>query len=87
MVRIRLMRSGTKRRPFYKVVVSDSKSPRDGKFIEIVGRYHPMDKENPVTFLDDRIDYWFKNGAQPTRTVSNLLRKKGLLATQKVKAE
>lgn len=79
MVRMRLMRGGTKRRPFYKVVVADSRSPRDGRFIEIIGRYHPLSKEEPVHFDEERVSYWLKNGVQPSKIVQDLLKKQGLL--------
>lgn len=78
MVRIRLMRNGAKKRPYYKVVVADSRSPRDGRFIEIIGRYHPLSKEEPVVLKEDRIKYWVSQGAQPSKVVSDLMRKQGI---------
>lgn len=74
-VRIRLTRQGRKKQPFYRIVVQDSESPRDGKFLEIVGTYNPMN--NPIT-LDieqDKVQYWLDEGAKPTTTVKSLLKK------------
>lgn len=78
MVRIRLMRNGAKKRPYYKVVVADSRSPRDGRFIEIIGRYHPLSEQEPVVLKEDRVKYWVSQGAQPTKIVSDLMRKQGI---------
>jgi small subunit ribosomal protein S16 len=77
-VKIRLTRMGTRKKPYYRIVVADSVSPRDGKFIEIVGNYDP--KKNPAEIIvkEDRIKEWLTNGAEPTLTVSQLLRKKGI---------
>lgn len=75
MVRMRLLRGGTKRKPYYKIVVAEATSPRDGKFIEIVGRYHPLNKAEPVVIDRDRVQYWLSNGVQPTKVVSDILRK------------
>jgi len=75
------MRNGTKRRPFYKVVVADSRAPRNGRFIEIIGRYHPLNKDEPIVLDEERIAYWIKNGAQPSKIVHDLLRKSGILKT------
>ena len=75
MVKIRLRRMGAKKAPYYRVVVADSHSPRDGRFIEEVGTYDPL--TNPVTIDIDmeRAKYWIANGAQPTDTVRGLLKK------------
>lgn len=74
-VAIRLRREGTTNSPYYKVVVADSRSPRDGKFIEIVGNYDPKkDGENYRVDLD-RVDYWIKNGAQMSDTVRSIVKK------------
>ena len=73
-VKIRLRRMGAKRAPFYRVVVADSKSPRDGKFIEEVGRYNPCANPTMVQFDLEKVDQWIKNGAQPTDTVARLLK-------------
>lgn len=75
MVKIRLRRMGAKKSPFYRVVVADSRDPRDGKFIEEIGTYDPL--TNPATIKIDmeRAKYWISNGAQPTDTVRGLLKK------------
>ena len=73
-VRIRLKRFGTKRRPFYRIVVTDSRSPRDGRTIEEVGFYHPIEiAEKQVTVKEDRIREWLAKGARPSDTVRKLL--------------
>jgi len=75
MVKIRLRRMGAKKAPFYRVVVADSRSPRDGRFIEEIGTYNPV--VNPAEIKIDlaRVEYWVKNGAQPTDTVRALVRR------------
>jgi small subunit ribosomal protein S16 len=78
-VKIRLRRVGRKKAPMYRIVVADSKSPRDGKFIEIVGQYQPRTGENAINLKSERVNYWLNVGAQPTDTVRSLLRKAGLL--------
>jgi small subunit ribosomal protein S16 len=78
-VKIRLRRTGRKRAPMYRIVVADSRSPRDGKFIEIIGQYAPRQQEAAVALNADRANYWLDNGAQPTDTVRSLLRKAGVL--------
>jgi len=75
LVKIRLKRMGTKKRPFYRVVVANSTSPRDGKFLEMVGTYDPRLNPSVTTLKEDRIRYWLDNGAQPTDTVSAILKK------------
>ena len=73
MVSIRLMRMGSKKRPYYRVVVADSRRFRDGKFIEKVGFYNPL-PEIPLVHLEmDRVDYWMQKGARPTDTVRSLI--------------
>lgn len=79
MVKIRLKRAGRKRVPVYQIVVADSRSPRDGKFLEVVGHYEPTCKPHAVTVKKERIAYWMQSGAQPTTTVSSLIRNTGLL--------
>ena len=80
MVRIRLRRVGRKKAPAYRIVVADSKSPRDGKFIEIVGQYAPRSSDAQKVNLDvARVNYWLDVGAQPSDTVRSLLRRAGLL--------
>lgn len=79
MVKIRLRRIGAKKKPFYRVVVSDSRTPRDGRFIEVIGIYDPT-VEPPVLKIDtDRAQYWLDNGAQPTDIARALLKKSGLM--------
>lgn len=79
MVKIRLKRFGAAKRPCYRVVVMDSRSPRDGRCIEEIGTYQPIEKEdNQVTLKEDRVKYWISVGAQPTEIVAKLMNKKGL---------
>ena len=78
-VKIRLRRVGRKKSPMYRIVVADSKSPRDGKFIEIVGQYQPRTGDTALNLDMDRVNHWLNVGAQPTDTVRSLLRKAGLL--------
>ena len=80
MVRIRLRRVGRKKAPAYRIVVADSKSPRDGKFIEIVGQYAPrLSDEQKLNIDRERVNYWLGVGAQPSDTVRSLLRRAGVL--------
>src|SRR5437016_6693515 len=74
-VSIRLRREGAKNRPYYKVVVADSRSPRDGKFIEIIGTYDPKRPGHNSTLKLDRAEYWISKGAQPSDTVRSLIKK------------
>ncbi len=74
-VSIRLRREGTTNRPYYKVVVADSRSPRDGKFIEIIGTYDPVKKDHNSTLKLDRVDHWISKGARPSDTVRSLIKK------------
>ncbi len=79
-VKIRLRRVGRKKSPAYRIVVADSKSPRDGRFIEIIGQYQPrFAGENAINLQVDRVNHWLNVGAQPTDTVRSLLRKAGVL--------
>lgn len=76
MVKIRLRRMGAKKAPYYRIVVADSRSPRDGRFIEEIGIYDPMaDGEQKIKVDMERAQYWIANGAQPTDTVRGLLKK------------
>ncbi len=79
MVKIRLRRMGAKKAPFYRIIVADSRSPRDGRFIEEVGYYNPM--SNPVELKVDteKVEKWLNSGAQPTETVKSLLVKSGII--------
>ena len=79
MVKIRLRRVGRKKSPMYRIIVADSKSPRDGKFIEIVGQYQPRTGEQALNLDTERVNHWLNVGAQPTDTVRSLLRKAGVL--------
>ena len=75
MVKIRLRRMGAKKAPYYRIVVADSRCPRDGRFIEEVGVYDPMADGSKLTVKMVRVEYWIANGAQPTDTVRGLLKK------------
>jgi len=80
-VSIRLSRGGSKKRPYYKVVVSNSRAPRDGKYLEQVGTYNPLlakDDANRVRLIEDRVRYWIGVGAQPTDRVARMLDKAGI---------
>ena len=77
-VRMRLTRVGSKKNPIYRVVVADSRSPRDGKFIDIVGRYNPQTDPSTIDFDEDKVRDWLSKGAQPSGTVSRLLKVKNL---------
>ncbi len=78
-VKIRLKRVGAKKAPFYHVVVADSRSPRDGKFIEKIGPYNPMVDPAEIVINAEKAESWLKNGAQPTETVRSLLKKTGVI--------
>ncbi len=78
-VKLRLKRMGKKKQPIYKVVAADSRSPRDGKFIEAIGLYNPKNEPAVVDIKEERALYWLKVGAQPTQTVKNLLSSEGIL--------
>ena len=75
MVKIRLRRMGAKKAPFYRIVVADSRCPRDGRFIEEIGTYDPMAEGENIKVNMERAKYWIANGAQPTDTVRGLLKK------------
>ena len=79
-VKIRLARHGAKKRPFYRIIVADSECRRDGRFLEIVGTYNPLPDPAEVSLKEQRIKYWMDQGAIPTNTVKNLLKKKGFFA-------
>ena len=79
MVKIRLTRTGAKKAPSYRIVVADSRYPRDGRFIEILGAYDPM-AENAVVLDNEKAKEWIAKGAQPTETVKALLKKNGVIA-------
>lgn len=78
-VKIRLKRMGSKKSPFYRVVVADSRSPRDGRFIETIGTYNPLLKPAEVSINEELALQWLANGAQPSDTVRNLLSQQGIM--------
>ena len=75
MVKIRLARHGAKKRPYYRIVVADSRCPRDGKFIDDIGRYNPLTDPAMIKVDLEKADQWIANGAQPTDTVAALIKK------------
>jgi small subunit ribosomal protein S16 len=75
---MRLTRVGSKKNPIYRVVIADSRSPRDGKFIEIVGRYNPQTDPSTIELKEDKVREWLAKGAQPTDSVRKLLKTQGL---------
>lgn len=78
-VKIRLRRMGAKKAPFYRIVVADSRYPRDGRFIEEIGYYNPLEKPEVVKIDEEKAKKWIANGAQPTDTVKDLFRKNGIV--------
>ena len=78
-VKLRLKRGGSKQRPFYRIVASDARSPRDGRFIDTIGIYNPIPENYEVSIDEEKALYWLNNGAQPTDTVKSLLSKKGIM--------
>ncbi len=84
MIKLRLRRMGAKKRPFYRIVAAEHSSPRDGRFIEIVGHYNPLTEPATVVVKEDRARYWISIGAQPTETVAGLLTRAGVLADGKL---
>ena len=78
-VKIRLKRMGSKKRPFYRIVVADSRSPCDGRFIETVGTYNPLTDPETVTLKEEKVMNWLNNGAQPSDTVRNILSRNGVM--------
>lgn len=78
-VKIRLKRMGAKKAPFYRVIVADSRSPRDGKFIEELGYYNPLTNPVDIKIDADKAKKWLSNGAQPTETAKSLLKKSGII--------
>jgi small subunit ribosomal protein S16 len=77
-VKIRLARHGAKKKPFYRIVVSDSEAPRDGRFLETVGTYNPLCEPAEITLKQDRVKYWMAQGAIPTHTVKSIIKKGGV---------
>jgi small subunit ribosomal protein S16 len=78
-VKIRLTRMGDKKSPFYRVVVADSRAPRDGKFIDIVGTYNPKTEPAEIKINAEKAEKWLNDGAQPTETVKSILKKSGIV--------
>ena len=91
MVRIRLRRMGAKKKPFYRIVVADQRSPRDGRFIENIGTYDPLTDPPSINIKSERAGHWLRVGAQPSEAVARLLTKTGITDEQgrlkKVEAE
>jgi small subunit ribosomal protein S16 len=77
-IKLRLTRVGSKKNPIYRVVAADSRSPRDGKFLEIVGRYNPQTNPSTIDLDDEKIKGWLGKGAQPTEAVARLIKVKGI---------
>lgn len=86
-VKLRLKRMGAKAKPYYRIVAADSRSPRDGKFIETVGTYNPIMEKNNTTIDEEKALKWLNNGALPTDTVKNILKNHGTWAKFKAKKE
>lgn len=84
-VKIRLARLGAKKSPFYRVVVADSRAPRDGKFIEILGTYNPLTEPATISIKNDQAKAWIAKGAQPTESARSILVKSGALEAKKSK--
>ncbi len=78
-VKLRLKRMGAKQRPFYRIVAADSRSPRDGRFLETVGTYNPITNPADVKIDEEKVMYWLNHGAIPTETVRNILSKEGIM--------
>ncbi len=78
-VKMRLRRMGAKKAPFYRVVVADERSPRDGKFIDEIGYYNPLTNPAEIKINAEKAEQWLNNGAQPTETVKSLLKKSGIV--------
>ena len=90
MVRLRSQRYGSKKNPFYRIVATDSRNPRDGRYIEVVGIYNPLTNPATIKFDTEKVMKWLKAGAKPTDTVKSLLTKEGLIVKfleEKAKAE
>ena len=83
MLKIRLTRLGDKKSPFYRVIVADSRAPRDGKFVDIIGTYNPLTTPAEIKIDNDKAAMWIKNGAQPTDTARDLLVKSGAIEAKK----
>jgi len=82
VIKLRLRRTGAKKRPSYRIVAAEHSSPRDGRFIEILGHYDPLTEPATVVVNEERAKYWLSVGAQPTDTVAGLLKRAGVIATE-----
>jgi small subunit ribosomal protein S16 len=87
MVKIRLRRAGSKKKPSYRVVVADARAPRDGAFISIIGHYNPLTDPETIVIDEEKALYWLRQGAQPTDTTARLLSKVGILEKFKTPKE
>ena len=87
MVKIRLRRTGSKNKPSYRLVVADSRAPRDGAFIDIIGHYNPLTDPETVVIDEEKAKHWLKQGAQPTDTAARLLTKAGIIEKSKAGKE
>ena len=83
MIKLRLRRMGSKKRPFYRIVATEHSSARDGRFIEIIGTYNPIVEPAEITIKEDRVQHWLSVGAKPSETVEGLLKKQGVIAEDK----
>ena len=81
-VRIRLKRMGTKKRPFYRIIVADARAPRDGRFIETLGTYNPLLEPSEVRLREERVRLWLTRGAQPSDPVRDILKREGLMGSR-----
>lgn len=86
MIKLRLRRMGAKKRPSYRIVAADSRSPRDGAFIESLGYYDPLTEPSTLKVNEERVRHWLSVGAQPSDTVRDLLRRQGLIADDPARA-
>ena len=82
-VKIRLKRMGSKKKPFYRIVVADSRAPRDGKFIEEIGYYNPLTESKEIKVDTEKVNAWIKNGAKPTETVNRLFKNNNIYTDKK----
>lgn len=83
MIKLRLRRMGSKKRPFYRIVAAEHSAARDGRFIEIIGTYNPIVEPAEITIKEDRVQHWLSVGAKPSETVEGLLKKQGIIAQDK----
>lgn len=86
MIKLRLRRMGAKKRPFYRIVAAEHSSPRDGRFIEIIGHYDPLTEPATIKVNEDRARYWMSVGAKPSQTVEGLLKRAGVIVAADAEA-